>query len=175
MLRLFALIFALSAQSAAAQSESEVSTPLDLPHAECAEGQWGIPDVAGQRIVCYWPSDEPRFGCPDDWILTQRGGEFVSCRPQVEQPEPTQIELPEPPSFCDDDQVISYSTSGPQCAPRFDDAGQDCGAAFECEGTCLADENTETTGRGVCAAGPLSFGCTDFLGPLGDVISICID
>lgn len=80
-------------------------------------------------------------------------------------------ELSTPEAMCPDGQVVYYRTNGPQCAPRFDDAHAPCSTALDCDGTCLVDAD----GQGICSAGPLDFGCTDFLTEDGMVGTICIE
>lgn len=159
-----AVIFGLMALGAAAQD-------IELANTTCLEGQQAITDVSGARTMCFWPADVPRFGCPDDWILVTRGGAFESCTPKPEQPIQTPIDLPEPASICGEGQTLYYRQAGPRCAPTFADVGQACASSFDCDGSCLGD----TVGHGVCSAGPLGIGCTDFLGPNGKVMSICIE
>lgn len=168
MFRIFTLIIALLSTPVWAE---ESAVPLTLAAPACLEGQEQIMDVSGARSICYWSDNNPRFGCPEDWILVTRGDAFESCTPKPDHPTPTQIELPEPIGFCPEGQVVYYRLSGPHCAPRFEDAGTPCANALDCDGTCLGD----TVGLGVCSAAPLSFGCTDFLGADGRPIAICID
>ncbi len=78
---------------------------------------------------------------------------------------------PQQQSLCAEGYVEYYRIDGPACAPAHSDAGQACADALDCDGMCLGD----TDGVGVCSAGPLSTGCTDFLDPDGKAISICIE
>ena len=168
MFRIFMLIFTLFSTPLWA---NDIALPMTLAEPVCLEGQEQIMDVSGARRICHWSAGIPRFGCPDDWILVTRDDAFESCTPKPDHPEPLQVELAIPETFCDEGQVVIYRRSGRQCAPLFEDAGAPCANAFKCDGTCLGD----TFRKGVCSATILSYGCTDFLDVEGRPQTICID
>ena len=172
MTRLIALVVLIVIAPFFAIAETAHPPNPFTDHPTCLEGQRAITTFSGQRSICYWPADEPRFGCPDDWVLTTRGGAFESCRPKGEQPVRDRMPRLAPQDICAEGEVVYHRVDGPRCAPIHADAGQSCTSGFDCTGHCLAT----TDGRGECAAGPLGFGCTEFLtGPTGEPMTICID
>ena len=173
MKSLLSLLFILLAASVFVSTGSAKDDPLPqiLRQPVCLPGQGVTYGLSGGNPICEWPADEPRFGCPDQWILVTRGGKFESCTPKADKPEPSPIKMPETPSLCADGEVLYSSFDGPRCAPAFTDAGQACKSPSDCEGYCLGD----TDGEGQCAAAPFVTGCTNFLGLGGKAMAICVD